>query len=345
MQLVPASAWYGASERWRQGHRRQRSLSGGCLSKGTDAAKASAAAGVRSPSCSGCVLAQADIGSQLAAVGVENSFSRRCRRRRAGRETGCSASTAAMSFGGDLEARRRTGDTTQVVAWTHPSDSTAKDGGFGRRASQCSARPSGRACTVPRHGRLAGNSGRGRVCDRRWKALFQASVWDRSTCHRSVPPAHGDARGLSGQCAVVVSGLRAGTGAASKSVFGSTVGAGSGRLLEVPATSFTRCRQRGSASRAPDSAGCASAWRLSVANDNGRRARAAVMRYGCRRGECFEGYEPRCGERRASLDRLERGLRATKRAERGCRSGNAANPVRIGMQHARAPVWSKPSRR
>jgi len=48
--------------------------------------------------------------------------------------------------------------------------------------------------------------------------------------------------------------------------------------------------------------------------DNGKRARAAVMRYGCRRGECFEGYEPRCGERRALLGRSERGLRVTKRA-------------------------------
>jgi hypothetical protein len=26
---------------------------------------------------------------------------------------------------------------------------------------------------------------------------------------------------------------------------------------------------------------------------NGTKARAAVMRYGCRRGELFEGYEPR----------------------------------------------------
>jgi hypothetical protein len=30
---------------------------------------------------------------------------------------------------------------------------------------------------------------------------------------------------------------------------------------------------------------------------NGRKATAAVMRYGCWRGEVFEGCEPRCGER------------------------------------------------
>jgi hypothetical protein len=56
-------------------------------------------------------------------------------------------------------------------------------------------------------------------------------------------------------------------------------------------------------------------------DDNGRRARAAVMRHGCRRGECFEGYEPRCGERHAAARPVgARAFGSTKQLVRGrCR--------------------------
>lgn len=54
-----------------------------------------------------------------------------------------------------------------------------------------------------------------------------------------------------------------------------------------------------------------------VRDDNGKRATAAEMRYGCRRGECFEGYEPRCGERRDRSKTRSEVLRDTKRVDRG----------------------------
>ena len=75
-----------------------------------------------------------------------------------------------------------------------------------------------------------------------------------------------------------------------------------------------------------------------MGDDNGRRATAAVMRYGYRRVECFGGYEPRCGERRAAARPV--GARAfgfTKRLEARAAPGNAANPVRIGLQDVRTP--------
>lgn len=53
--------------------------------------------------------------------------------------------------------------------------------------------------------------------------------------------------------------------------------------------------------------------------DNGRRATAAVMRCGCRRGECFEGYEPRCGERRVRSDaRIDFLREGEAGGQRGC---------------------------
>jgi hypothetical protein len=52
----------------------------------------------------------------------------------------------------------------------------------------------------------------------------------------------------------------------------------------------------GWSARQPVSAGCGAGQ-----DGNGRRATAAVMRYGCRRGERFEGYEPRDGEWHQSL--------------------------------------------
>jgi hypothetical protein len=90
----------------------------------------------------------------------------------------------------------------------------------------------------------------------------------------------------------------------------------------------------------------------SAGDDNGKRATVAVMRHGCWRGECFEGYEPRCGERSSrfvvillvarfgwSVD-----SRVHEADETRAGPGNAANPVRTGMQHARSPERSKPSR-
>lgn len=69
---------------------------------------------------------------------------------------------------------------------------------------------------------------------------------------------------------------------------------------------------------------------------NGRRARAAAMRYGCWRGEPFEGCGPRRGEARAgpgsrwrcgsSALRLVLGPRAIKRDEPQGRQRGATNP-------------------
>lgn len=73
-----------------------------------------------------------------------------------------------------------------------------------------------------------------------------------------------------------------------------------------------------------------------VGDDNGKRATAAGMRYGCRRVECFEGYEPRCGERhdRSRLGARSFGIRSE--SNEGDTPGNAMNPVRIGLQYARS---------
>jgi hypothetical protein len=75
----------------------------------------------------------------------------------------------------------------------------------------------------------------------------------------------------------------------------------------------------------------------SAGDDNGRRGRAAVMRYGYRRGECFEGYEPRCGERHRVARPLGAWLSGHEASERGQAPGNAANPVRIGLQYRPSP--------
>jgi hypothetical protein len=74
-----------------------------------------------------------------------------------------------------------------------------------------------------------------------------------------------------------------------------------------------------------------------VGDDNGRRATAAVMRYGCRRVECFEGYEPRL---RGTAHARERTGARPSGHEAGAEqavSRNAANPVRTGLQHVRNP--------
>jgi hypothetical protein len=93
------------------------------------------------------------------------------------------------------------------------------------------------------------------------------------------------------------------------------------------------------------------------ASGNGKKATAAVMRYGCRRGEPFEGYEPRRGERIRCL--------ASFGSPRWSDSRNAANPrtgsgmqqarsrsmeqtVEVGRNHAggtRAGGWTPPARR
>jgi hypothetical protein len=91
---------------------------------------------------------------------------------------------------------------------------------------------------------------------------------------------------------------------------------------------------------------------LSVGDDNGKGATAAAMRYGCWRGECFEGYEPRCGERSSRLVVIllvarfgwSVDSRVHEADETRAGPGNAANPFRTGMQHARSPERSKPSR-
>lgn len=61
-------------------------------------------------------------------------------------------------------------------------------------------------------------------------------------------------------------------------------------------------------------------------NENSRKVRAVVMRYGCRQGEFFEGCELRCGERTVGPNRSAWRLGAME-DERAYRSGNASNPV------------------
>jgi hypothetical protein len=113
------------------------------------------------------------------------------------------------------------------------------------------------------------------------------------TLHIGLYPRHTTARGLFGRNASWSLAPRAQRRYRGRSsdLPEEQVSAGS----EIPATSSRRCRQRGLAPRTAE--GPASAG-SSARDDNGKRARAAVMRYGCRRGVCFEGYEPRCGERR-----------------------------------------------
>ena len=74
--------------------------------------------------------------------------------------------------------------------------------------------------------------------------------------------------------------------------------------------------------------------------ENGRKATAAVMRYGYRRGEFFEGCETRCGEGRRRSPGKELRLRWQGRSPR-----NTANPLWYQVAIHREPSErSKPSR-
>jgi len=72
---------------------------------------------------------------------------------------------------------------------------------------------------------------------------------------------------------------------------------------------------------------------------NRKKATAAVMRYGCWRGEFVEGYEPRCGEAYSRCQRTGSGRLALARGGRpGIRygeGGNAMNP-RVGTRMQQA---------
>jgi hypothetical protein len=159
----------------------------------------------------------------------------------------------------------------------------------------------------------------------------------RHVAHWSVPPAHDDARTLWTKRIVVSGSACRAQGryrGRSSDLPEEQVTASS----EIPATPSRRCCQRGSAPRAAEDSVSAGS---DAGDDNGRRARAAVMRYGCRRVECFEGYEPRCGERRQVARPLGAWLSGHEASERGRASGNATNPVRIGLQHCPSPRAEK----
>jgi len=74
-----------------------------------------------------------------------------------------------------------------------------------------------------------------------------------------------------------------------------------------------------------------------VGDDNGRRATAAVMRYGYRRGECFEGYEPRLRGTALAARAYWSGAFGSRSRRARAVSGNAANLVRTRLQHAWNP--------
>jgi hypothetical protein len=179
-----------------------------------------------------------------------------------------------------------------------------------RRGSECTtpARCSGidwwRAGIASRGGtpaclgttRLAGDSRRERMNRIGDGSAVLGPRPGRRVDHRSVPPAHGGAWTLRTKRGRGLRFRLRSTEVASRMVFGSTGGAGQGRLRDASDT-FTVSLACVGVTNHPDR-DCFGRNRARVGDDNGRRARAAVMRYGCRRGECFEGYEPRCEERR-----------------------------------------------
>jgi len=57
---------------------------------------------------------------------------------------------------------------------------------------------------------------------------------------------------------------------------------------------------------------------------NGKGETATVTWYGCRRGDSFEGYEPRCGDRRKTRCPGKPGLRRLKTRETQRTPGSAA---------------------
>ena len=90
---------------------------------------------------------------------------------------------------------------------------------------------------------------------------------------------------------------------------------------------------------------CASARSDGAGDDNGKRATTAVMRHGYRRGECFEGYEPRCGERcRAARPVGARTFGFSKQTARGRHRETQRTLSGSGCKMSEPPERSKPSR-
>jgi hypothetical protein len=82
-----------------------------------------------------------------------------------------------------------------------------------------------------------------------------------------------------------------------------------------------------------------------VGDDNGRRATTAVMRNGYRRGECFEGYEPRCGERCRAARPVGAGTFGfTKQTARGRYRETQRTLSGSDCNMSEPPERSKPSR-
>jgi hypothetical protein len=82
-----------------------------------------------------------------------------------------------------------------------------------------------------------------------------------------------------------------------------------------------------------------------VGDDNGRRATTAAMRNGYRRGECFEGYEPRCGERCRTARPVGAGTFGfTKQTARGWHRETQRTLSGSGCNMPEPPERSKPSR-
>jgi hypothetical protein len=82
-----------------------------------------------------------------------------------------------------------------------------------------------------------------------------------------------------------------------------------------------------------------------VGDDNGKKARTAVMRHGYRRGECFEGYEPRCGERCRAARPVGAGTFGfLKQTARGRHRETQRTLSGSGCNTPEPPERSKPSR-
>ena len=119
-----------------------------------------------------------------------------------------------------------------------------------------------------------------------------------------------------------------------------------GRRALVPPATWCRERRTRRRSKAlelpPPSSAASTHWPGNgpmradgrTAVGNGRRATATVTWCGCRRGDSFEGCEPRCGDGRPTPE----SRRATGAGRAGGDARNAANPrIGSGMQQARAP--------
>jgi hypothetical protein len=190
------------------------------------------------------------------------------------------------------------GELALWTAWTNPLQTAGRCGSyrpFGRRRRRRLQRPAlgsdEHDVLLARRAWLATAGGSGSATS----AVATRCPGSGLVTARSnwlVPPAHGGVSGLSGR--YTGRGLRH---------FGVRRWQRRGCFDRPGRVSCTASAEAVSVRRRhePRFAGPASARFGNAGDDNGKRATAAAMRYGCRRGECFEGYEPRCGDRSSRL--------------------------------------------